>query len=265
MNNQYKEQISRLHTSENFEKNTIAMLETQAGKDKAMFKNKTVRIILAAIIGIILLSGTVFAIVHHITASDVAILVNNDNALAEAFKSDDAKVVNQTITAGEYEITLLGMVSGKQLTNWEKNGKIDTESTYIAVMVSYADGKKIEYAAETEGEHQNPYFAISFDGVAPWMYSVDGFSATYIDGFAYYLIDAVNLEPFADRNVKLYAFDGHASPSNEVFSFNSETGKTTYNEKYEGIKASFDLPLDKSKANAEEASRILNEWHIPQP
>lgn len=256
MNKQYKEQIKRLHTSEGFEENTIAMLLNEAGKDKPMFKTKYVKIILAAVIGIFLLSGTVFAIAHYFTASDVA-KINGAGKLAGAFESDDAITINKTVEVGEYRITLLGIISGKELTYWSD---IDEARSYIAVTASYLDGRKIESAVEDV-----PHFTIAFDGVAPWMYPSEDYCATADGEYLYCLIDAVNLEPFADRNVKLFAFDKYTFPTGEVFSFNQETGKLSYNEKYDGIRAVFDLPLDESKADAEEASRILANRHVPQP
>lgn len=266
MNKQYKEQLNRLHTSESFEENTIALLQKEARKEKTMFKAKTIKIILAAILAIILLSVTATAIVAHITSSDVATFYE-DNALAEAFKSKEAKVINQTITTDEYTITLLGIVSGKQLTDWQAQGKLDTEKSYIAVMASYNDGKKMDYTlSEEEPEpFSDLHFTVAFDYAAPWMFPAEEYWPICIDGVAYYLIDSINLEPFANRNVKLFAYDKYTFPSGEIFYFNQETGKLTYNEKYNGVKAVFDLPLDKSKVNAEEAKQILSEWNIDDP
>ncbi|MCM1544944.1 MAG: hypothetical protein NC110_06555 [Ruminococcus sp.] len=261
MKEQYKAQVSKLRTSESFEENTIALLQKEAGKDKTMLKNKPVRIILAAALAIVLLAGTAFA-VSLITSSDVALL-HNDNALAEAFNSKDAKVINKTITTDEYTITLLGMVSGKKLCDWQVESNFDTEKTYIAVMASYNDGRKMETdLSEGSQNTLGPLkFAVAFDGVAPWMFNSDWFPV-YVDGIGYYLIDSANLEPFADKNVKLFAYDKHSFPTGEVFSFDNETGKLSYNESYDGVQAVFDLPLDKSKASEEEAQRVLSEWHL---
>ena len=61
--------------------------------------------------------------------------------LAEAFQSEDAIVLDESVTAGDYQITLAGMVSGEDLSvPTDYNGEIINDRTYAVFRVARADG-----------------------------------------------------------------------------------------------------------------------------
>ena len=62
----------------------------------------------------------------------------DDPLLAQAFDGDEALVLNETAQAGEYTVTLGGLVSGTGISNW--CGDVEESRTYAVVSVARTDG-----------------------------------------------------------------------------------------------------------------------------
>lgn len=62
--------------------------------------------------------------------------------LAEAFESEDAVLLNETVETGDFNVTLLGLVSGAGLSSWEQD--VDASHTYAVVGLSRLDGTPLE-------------------------------------------------------------------------------------------------------------------------
>ena len=75
----------------------------------------------------------------------------------------------------------------------------------------------------------------------------------YID----FLIECESIEIFADNQVYIAVYEGGAPSSSEFVI--SDEGKISFNETYNGTKALFEIPLDKSKANKDAVNSLLVE------
>lgn len=201
-------------------------------------------------------SITAYAAYKYLSPSQVAEEVSDNNALAKAFESKDAVLVNETQTSGDYEITLLGLVSGTNLApcvDESETGKLEESRTYAAVAVKHTDGKAL-------GVDEKKCISPLLNGVE-WMVANNGtmdvgLSWFVKDGVIYELLDCDNLEMFAGRGVQVGVVDEFCDET-EAFSMDKNTG--IYNKKpgYTGTNALFDLPLDKSKADEKAAEAYI--------
>ena len=88
-------------------------------------------------------SVTVFAAWRYLSARDVA-MANADEQLASHFEQSNWLSEYETQHCGDYDITLLGVVSGNEISEHlskDDQGNVDGDRTYIAVAIAYADGK----------------------------------------------------------------------------------------------------------------------------
>ena len=252
----YINQVNRLRTSDGFEDETIALLRSAVhadNKEENMKISKRIKIIIAVAACMVLLTGTVFAATLLLSPTELAGNLG-DSTLAAAFSSEDAVIVNQTVQTGEYNVTFLGMVSGSRISEIFSS---DANLTYAAFAIEYTDGRPMR---------QEDGCPISItpliEGYEPWLVNLfslaNGAYGHVENNIYYYLFSCSSLEYFADRQMALYAYTGHA-PSAEKFSYSPETGEISYSEGYTGVRAVFELDLDESKADPEAARRVLEE------
>ena len=225
----------------------------------------------AACVGLFAVGSiTTYAAYHYLSPAQVAEHVSTNGALSEAFEKEDAIQINETQQSNGYDITLLGMVSGKNLelcVPEEVSSSLSAIRTYTAIAIAKSDGTEMEYRNLC---------------VSPLINGVDWFAANNAtmdvaltwfkqDGVVYELLQCDNLQMFADRGVQLGIVDEFGNESS-AFYMDTQSGVYQRNADYEGTNALFTLPLDKSKANAKEAEAYLdalthNEesaWEIPE-
>lgn len=83
-----------------------------------------------------IMSGSVFAVWQLLSPKQVAENLG-DKALEEAFSSEDAIQINKSITSGDYTFTLLGITSGKNLTDLKSSVQdINSDRTYAVVSIA---------------------------------------------------------------------------------------------------------------------------------
>ena len=189
-----------------------------------------------------LLAVTVSAAVLWLTPAQVADRVE-EPLLAEAFQGEDAIVLYESLTAGDYQITLAGMVSGEDLSvPTDYNGEIINDRTYAVFRVARADGEPLT-------DYPNLSYSPLVDGyhvrcVNAWTLGTT--TQQFIeDGVVYCLFDCRNLEIFADHPVRFAIYEGGV-PNTDLFSM-AEDGTISLREGVVG--ALFTLPLDESKAD----------------
>lgn len=198
-----------------------------------------------------LLGITAFAAIHFLTPSEVAQSLG-DNKLSISFESNDYNV--QTITDEKYTASLLGVVSGKYLSDFKGSAwNIMPERTYAVVAI-----EKTDKTPMTIGE---PIIVTPLiQGLKPWEYNIASMHGSYtedvIDGILYRIIEMDSIECFANQKIYLAVVDS-LFIANEHFDINNETGEITANNDYVGTNILFELSVDKSKANPEEASKYL--------
>ena len=247
MNRQdYRAAFDAVDFSADFEERTLqklAALRQASEKEQIIMPmnrvKKTALLIAAAVA---LLAVSVSAAVVWLTPAQVADRVE-EPLLAEAFQSEDAIVLDESVTAGDYQITLAGMVSGEDLSvPTDYNGEIINDRTYAVFRVARADGAPLT-------DYPNLSYSPLVDGyhvrcVNAWTLGTT--TQQFIeDGVIYCLFDCRNLEMFADHPVRFAIYEG-GIPNTDLFSM-AEDGTISLRESVVG--ALFTLPLDESKAD----------------
>ncbi|MCH5344646.1 MAG: hypothetical protein J1E64_11450 [Acetatifactor sp.] len=201
-------------------------------------------------------SITAYAAYHYLSPAQVAEHVSDNGALAEAFEGEEAILINETQQSNGYDITLLGLVSGKNLelcVPEEISSSLSDIRTYAAIAIAKSDG--------TEMEYRNLCISPLINGV-DWFVANNAtmdVSLTWFkqDGVVYELVECDNLQVFADRGVQLGVVDDFGNEGS-AFYMDTQSGEYRRNADYEGTNALFTLPLDKSKADEKEAEAYIN-------
>ena len=201
-------------------------------------------------------SITVYAAYHYLSPAQVAERVSDNGALAAAFEGEEAILVGETQQSNGYDITLLGLVSGKNLelcVPEEISPNLSDIRTYAAIAIAKSDG--------TEMEYRNLCISPLLNGV-DWFVANNatldvGLTWFKQDGVVYELINCDNLQIFADRGVQLGIVDDFGNEGS-AFYMDTQSGVYNRNADYEGTNALFTLPLDKSKADAKAAEAYIN-------
>ncbi|WP_152967801.1 DUF4179 domain-containing protein [Oxobacter pfennigii] len=211
----------------------------------------------AVVMALVFVTTTAFAAWYFLSPSDVADRLESP-VLAEAFRSDDALLVNETKFKGGYDVTFLGIVSGKGLT--ELDGTVDTAKSYAVVAIAKQEGSMPDTSGEDFGNV--PFFVSPLiKGQKPWLYNIasmnGGYSACVVDGVMYRLIDCDSLEMFADRGLELIVSSTNFY-STKAYNYDEATGLVTPNPDFDGVNLVFDLPLDPAKGDFEKARQYLD-------
>lgn len=188
-----------------------------------------------------------------------------DKKLEEAFLEGDDTNINESQSYGGYTATLLGMVSGENISKYEleDNGEIMADRTYAVLAIEKEDGTPIPDFIDAEGDEADFLVSPLIKGENPNfmnIYCMNGGATSDVkDGIMYKIVDCDNLEAFANRGVYLSVTHTTFYDS-EAYSYDEESGEITRNEAYEGLNALFELPLDTSKADDKKAEEQLREW-----
>lgn len=206
---------------------------------------------------------TTYAAWRYMTPIEAANEIN-DGSLADAFAGEDAIIVNETQTYGDYRATLIGIVSGKSLSKYEQSsgGEIRDDRSYWLMAVEHANGTPMPGGDTPEYGKETFLTSPFIEGLNPAFYNIwlfqGGYSEFVQDGVLYRMAECDNLELFADREVYLCLTDENsAGVINKAYVYDEKTGKITRNETYDGCNALFVLPLDAAKADAKKAEAYL--------
>lgn len=254
--NDYKAAFDTVKFRESFEQDTIDRMLRAAGsptqkETNPMNTKKTFRIsvIAAALVAVLALSA--FALTVLLSPKQVASQAGNQT-LAKAFNSENAINIGQSVRAGDYNITLAGIVSGKGLTDYCDS--VNEDKSYIVASIAYTDGRKISQADET-----NITFSPLVSGYKPWQVNAwtlnGGYESFLYEGVNYFIFECSNLEIFADHTVYLAAYEGSA-PDAETFKIN-EKGEISFADGYSAPHVLFTLPLSPDKANPDAVKKLL--------
>lgn len=246
----YKKEINSVCFSKNFDSVTSLRLieESRRKGTDTLNKNKVMKTIVLVAALVALLSTSVYAVTYLLSAREVAEKAGYSE-LAERFNEDNFDIV--TITDKGYSVSFHGIVNSETLVYFDEKAEYE-DRTYAVYSIakedgtplSLVDGMPLSFTPVIEGLRTDIAFALT-----------ESASGTEKDGILYYIFDYQNLEIFADKNVSVAVYEGFF-PNNGIFTMDDE-GKTDYNESYSGFKGMFELPLDKSKANPEEAEMLL--------
>lgn len=266
LHDKYAEEMDSVIFSDSFERDTVRLLR-QAADDSAhsakgditMKKKKIFRIAAAAAALIMLLSGTVYAARALLTPSQVAERLGQKD-IAAAFDSPGAVTVGESQPFGDYILTLEGIADGKALpfVPGETGGYVKEDRSYAVFSLTRADGRPMP----DDCLYDDMPFVLSpiVNGIEPWRLSIFSLDASVMrmasDGTEYILMDTENIAIFADRGVRIAAYEG-MSPGPEIFAV-YPNGTTDFALGYDGQRAMFDLPIDPSKADPDAARELLD-------
>lgn len=231
-------------------------------------KNRRFRIPAAAMIAaavIVAGSASAYAAWRYLTPEQVA-QTAEDQKLAAAFQGEDAVAVNEVQEYGNCRITLLGIVSGKNLSQyegWDENGEVLADRTYVVTAIENVDGTPRPDTSEEEYGEEPLFVSPLIEGLNPAIYNSVTMDGGYFemveDGIQYRIAECNNVEMFADRQVYLCVNDGNFY-NNEAYLYDETSGSISRNEAYQGVNALFTLPLDKGKADKEAADKYVKEF-----
>ena len=219
----------------------------------------------AAMVFLLLTSSIgVVAAVRYLTPEQVAESFS-DELLSKAFQTEKAILVNETQEAAGYRITLLGMVSGEDLSEyveWDEEGKIQKDKTYVVTAIENADGTpRPDVSDDAYGE--DPFYVSPYvKGLSMAEYNAHtlggGYSEDVIDGIQYRIMECDNVEMFAGRGLYLGVSDGSFHNA-DAFVMDEETGVIIRNSGYMGVNALFELPIPKEKGDEAAVEEYLRE------
>lgn len=219
-------------------------------------KTKKLAVLIAACAA--LLAVSVSAAYAWLTPAQVA-EEHNQPLLAEAFSSPGAILLNETVESGDFAITLLGLVSGRNLD--VLNPDLDAEHTYSVLALRRLDGEPIERQTFDFMSYTMTPLAAGCSPAAVNSWTLDaGAGGMAKDGVCYYLLDTRSVEMFADRTVYMAFYEGFV-PSNEIFTV-AEDGTIAFCDDFTGVQALFTLPLDAAKADPAAVDAFLKENDI---
>ncbi|NLJ95544.1 MAG: hypothetical protein GX321_00195 [Clostridiales bacterium] len=235
-------------------------------EEHIMQKNvrKLIPIPLLVILLTLLMSFSVYAAWKILSPEEIAQELG-DKGLAIAFQSEDATVINETICSGGYNISFLGIVSGKDLSDFKGSAhEIYPNRTYAVVAIAKEDGSPMPSTSDDEYGETPFFISPLIKGEKPWWCNIVTMNGSYselvADGIMYRLIECDDIEIFADRELYLCV---SSTPfySKEAYNYNEETGDISPNLEFDGINILFDLPLDPSKADPEKAEKYLQDLY----
>lgn len=228
-------------------------------KELRDMKRKTMKRLPAAAVTAALVLGagslTAFAAWKYLTPENVAQEMN-DTKLADAFLSGEAVVVNETQSYGGYDVTLLGVVSGENLSEYSDamSDKTYPDKTYAIVAIAKSDGTPVvQEAAE---------FFVSplIGGYNPAHYNAATMHGSYTEmteeGILYRLVECDTVEILADHDLYLCISDGNFY-NVEAYCYDRETGAISRNAEYGGLNALFELKLPADRADSERAAEYM--------
>lgn len=257
---EYRRAFDAIPFSEDFEARTTALLLTRAREleqeEPKMTFRRTRKIAVAVAAAVAVLAVSVSAAVLWLSPQEVAEETENP-LLAEALSGEDALLLNESAQAGEYTVTLGGLVSGAGISNWCED--VSEERTYAVVSVSRTDGTPLtdeNYDVSASGTFTITPLVAGYPPQSVNIFSLDGRCTSFLqDGRAYYVMDTQSVEMFADHTVYLAVYQGFV-PSYEEFSA-AEDGTLTMREDVVGCQ--FTLPLDESRADPEAVDAFFQE------
>lgn len=247
MDMEKKENVINYEKNKNFKKSSVKS-----------WKHATAA---AAAIAVTMVSSiTAYAAWRYFSAKDVAAEIA-DNRLAQEFEQNNWMDECETQTYGNYDITLLGIVSGDEISSHlskTDSGEIDGDKTYMAVAIAHSDGTPMPDSSKTDEEqfYVSPYI----EGLDPARYNASvlgGNNTLFVsDGIQYRLLETDNIECFADRKIYMGVSDGEAY-DDKAYVYDSVSGDISRNESYEGVNALFTLSIDSNLADQKRAAEVI--------
>lgn len=218
-------------------------------------------------------SITAFAAWQYRSAADVADRIG-DEELAKTFmqqsetageapeENGEQNLTGESRSCGGYKVTVLGMVSGENLSEYQRKSgdEVRSDRTYCAVAIQKEDGTAID------AEHEDFFVSPLIGGLNPGLYNAASLCGNYSEfveeGILYRLLECDNIEYFADHELYLCVTDTSFYDS-RLYYYDEVNGSITRNTDYQGLNALFDLELDIALADPAKAQALIDEIDNP--
>ena len=201
-----------------------------------------------------MLFRSAYAAWRYLTPNE-AVREMGEPRLADAFSEENAVYLNETQSYGGYDVTLLGITGGKNLTSYrylEENTAILEDRSYILIAVESEEADPASYMDLELVPIITGYDADLCQSIA--LAAGDSVHSVIKDNVLYYLYECSDLEKFADHAVYVCVSDDTPGFSKYTYLYDSAAGTIARNEQYEGLNALFAVPLDSSKADPNAAA-----------
>lgn len=249
---EYKSGLDKIRFDENFNEKTMELIREKT-TGKTVRNSKPLRVIIAAAAVFALFSITVFA-ASVLLSPDMVAEQLGESSVAELFRSDDVLSINESITDGEYRITLHGIADGKMLA-YIDDAEVEEDRSYVVLSVECIDGTELSII------DNNIQFTPLVKGYTPHMVNVGTLKSSLSrfeqDGIIYCLLSTDNLKIFADSTVYIAAFDGTMFTD----AFDLTDKNISYASSYDGVQAMFEIPFDPADADSEAVSDLLSAYY----
>ncbi|MCM1181684.1 MAG: hypothetical protein NC347_15645 [Clostridium sp.] len=222
---------------------------------------KTVPVVAALAAGILVTGSITTYAAWKLNAGQV-VEKTDDKKLTDAFQGQDAIDISQSQTCGDYQITLMGVVSGKNISDYglTYNDELRDDRSYAVISIGKVDGSAMPELENATGSFLVSPYIKGENPVHCNLYYMGGAATPMVeDGIMYYMVECDNLEAFAKRGVYLGVSSG-TFYDRDAYNFDKTTGEISRNEKYGKVNALFELPLDKAKADEDAAEELLAKW-----
>ena len=233
-------------------------------------KRKFTTGIAAAAMTLMIASVGVFAGWKYLAPENVAETMFEDELLSKAFQTENAILVNEIQECGEYRITLLGIVSGKGLseyTQWDEQGNIVDDRTYIVTAIENTDGTPRPDVSDDDYGQDSFYVSPYIKGLSMVDYNAHtlggGYSEDVVDGIQYRLLECDNIEIFAARGIYLGVNEGFSCDV-QAYHMDEETGEIIRNKDYEGVNALFEIPIPAFKGDEAAVEAYIDQMEAEQ-
>lgn len=218
----------------------------------------------AASVAVLTLSSMmVCAAWHYLSAKDVAGKAA-DPHLAQEFEQNNWIDGCETQIYGDYNITLLGIVSGNEISSHlskDDSGNIDGDKTYVAVAISHSDCSPMPDPLNAGADSVQFYVSPYIKGLDPAKYNISvlGVNNTVFlsDGIQYQLLGMDTIAAFAGQDIYLGVSEGSNYNPN-AYLYDSASGTLTRNESFNGVNALFTLPVDPTMGDSEKATNLID-------
>ena len=232
-------------------------------KENENMKLRKKRIFIITAAAVIACAATAAAAIRYLAPKEIAQSVS-DNSLARAFESKDAVEVNETQEYGGYRVTFLGVISGSGLSDFtaSADGVELEDRTYAVTAIEKSDGTPMPSASDDNYGEVSFLVSPLIKGLNPVHFNAftmnGGYTDIVKDGILYRLAECDNVEMFADRGAYLCVSTSMSYDIN-AYNYDEKTGDITRNNNYDGLNALFELQLDKSRADRDEADKYIKE------
>ena len=218
----------------------------------------------AASVAVLALSSMmVYAAWHYLSAKDVASEAA-DPHLAQEFEQNNWIDGCETQIYGDYNVTLLGIVSGNEISSHlskDDSGNIDGDKTYVAVAISHSEDSSMPNPLNAGSDSVQFYVSPYIKGLDPAKYNVSvlGVNNTVFlsDGIQYQLLEMDSIAAFAGQGIYLGVSEGSNYNAN-AYLYDSVSGTLTRNESFNGVNALFTLPVDPTMGDSEKATNLID-------